>query len=196
MKPELERLADTSIVSLAQLGVAASFVAFMYFGDRLLHERDYVDAAVSQQCNLIVPNSYVFDKTSIDQVFRDHDGYRVILRTENNSVIEHKFYPTHICPYIENVYPDVLERYEFTVMDNSQRTNFRIVKDLEENEQPYMLSIAYNVTVDYTRDDKDKSKDYNCLYREVHMPLSQGLEPGNEEWGGKYKKYDNIKEID
>jgi len=130
----------------------------------------------------------------VDQVFRDHDGWRLYYDDEEGVVHEVKYKEETRygrCDYGElpkDIPPFAAQKFQFI----STETDYgdRIIKDLQPGTQGYAYVLKYE---DYFMDIGWTSCEVTHV--EIHLPKDASLSPGNETWGGKYKTHDSMKEV-
>ena len=125
----------------------------------------------------------------VEQVFRDHNGYRTFRTDENGRVHEQKYFtPTATSPQrlSEDVNPPkeiVSEFRNLEAIDQYQR-NAIVYRDLSRDQVGYATVLDFQTLVGT-----------KGQLVEIHLPEYQGIEPGNETWGGKYKKHSPMSEV-
>ena len=137
---------------------------------------------------------YNVETTSVDQVFRDHDGWRVYSKDETGKILERKYLPRSVW------FPPKLEplgRGEFSYLPQRGDSDFLIFKDLSVGEAGYMKTIQYTL-------EDPRSFLYRSLldgrtleYKEIHLPSNFRLTPGLEQWGSlKHRIYGVMSEVE
>ncbi len=142
----------------------------------------YLDNNQKQVCTAVAkPESYNIRKQNIDQIFRDHNGYRLYWHDEEGRVKEESFGP----PWNGlHGTPTIPEAAEFKSL--SDKESFLIFKDLPEGEALYAKILTYQLP-------ECNHSDYHV---EVHMPANQSLAPGIDSYiSGKATKYEPMHEI-
>ncbi|MBT3297448.1 hypothetical protein HN385_00835 [archaeon] len=129
--------------------------------------------------NYAVPENYSYNHYPVNQVFRDHDGYRIIFDDENGRVQEIEFQDNNHITYHHwgYIYPNVPEDNHFSDLSNLEGY-IKIFHDLEIEEEGYADAIIYKLPQSVL---DGVQRDYN--YVEIHLPLDQELNPGLERWG-------------
>ena len=121
-----------------------------------------------------------------DQVFRDHNGYRVLYTDESGLVREARYWDKGAEPC-----PDI-------TLPMSMRgpcepgQNLKVFKDLQPEERGFATSVQYRA-----RGFALGSFWFDGVhaYTEIHLPNDEELSPGNETWGGKHKKHAPMLEL-
>jgi hypothetical protein len=112
----------------------------------------------------------------VEQVLRDHDGYRVIYTGENGVMQEEKYFESGV--KIESIPQDISGK--FKVMDANK--HIILIKDLEQGEPGY----ADVIDTEWA----------STKYVEIHLPKDKSLESGVEAWtSGKTTKHAPMSEI-
>jgi hypothetical protein len=131
---------------------------------------------------------YKFSHTErhpVDQVFRDHNGYRVRWTSANGVDVEVKYLSSRRTRQIQEIPPEILSR--FTQTNGIVDEGVKIIRDLDD-ERGFAQVLHYDGM-------RRIGQDFKETYAEIHLPKSQRVSPGNEVWGGKNKKYDHMGEI-
>jgi hypothetical protein len=131
-----------------------------------------------KNANSVDKDSFAFESHAADQIFRDHNGYRVFFTDGNQKLREVKY------------------KFEFNPL-NAQipqkfRENFRemhpgcitVFKDLDEKTRGYANVLTYG-----------SKTGIGHYYVEMHIPKSSVISPGNESFGGKYKTNAPMQEV-
>ncbi|MEK6846204.1 MAG: hypothetical protein AABY26_05565 [Nanoarchaeota archaeon] len=109
------------------------------------------------------PQFYRIRKQNIDQVFRDHNGYRLYWHDKDGLVKEEKFDAHDNFKVAVPLIPEI-NQFKST----QSKEHFVIFKDIPNNEQPYAQILIYQLPK-CTR---------NTFYVDVHLPANQSLAPG------------------
>ena len=138
-------------------------------------------------------NEYLgFDSHPVDQVFRDHTGFRLLYTDEDGVLIEKMYFSRLFDPKnverkpVESAPEEYIRRFSYSppfTNDNVDKWSWRnllIIKDLKEGERGFILNLKYNMV----RSAKDNVE---TVYTEVHLPKNQNISPGNEVFGGKLR---------
>ncbi|MDI6721574.1 MAG: hypothetical protein QMD85_04230 [Candidatus Aenigmarchaeota archaeon] len=147
------------------------------------------------QEKFIQPISYRIERHDADQVFRDHNGYRVYFDNESGEVIEKRYYEDGEKDWInyplDNVpFPRIRESDRFKGLKSGDK-HVKIYRDLPEGEEGYADAVHYNVpSMNHNFREHER-----LHYVEIHLPVSQKLSPGTELWGGKFPRHDTMKGI-
>lgn len=150
---------------------------------------------------LVKPASYSIKKESIDQIFRDHGGYRLYSQDpQTGKVLESSFYET------SRNHPIVPEdvKKEFLGLNPKRWEQVNVYRDLNEREHPFAKTLEYTIAgcKDHTFcewsfllfPDCDNAVPRKFYYVEVHLPKNQGLAAGNDT-DGKTPKSEPMREI-
>ena len=150
-------------------------------------------ALLSGGCDRTHKEYVSFSTSPVEQVFRDHDGYRIYFMGEKNQLSEYKVYTGYPNCFengssvIEGLPEKVKDMLVFT--NNIEENKVRIIKDLKEGEHGYANIVAYKQVL-CANPDRDQ------YYVEIHLSETQGLSPGNEIYGNrKNLKKDSMSEI-
>lgn len=129
------------------------------------------------------PSSYSIEEHPIDQVFRDHNGYRVFWTDENEQVQEIKYFHA----YQEgDPFPKIPEMDSFRGLEDKGE-HVKIFKDLNE-ERGLARLIRFQINSYYNKRD--------FLYVELHLLKNANLNAGNEVYGNsKNVQHDAMHEI-
>ncbi len=138
-------------------------------------------------------NKYLkFESHPVDQVFRDHNGFRLLYTDENSVLIERKYEGPLSYPNdrvigtgdLEGAPEDITKKFKYFFIgrdyDLVGRGNcfITIVKDLENNERGFASSLTYELV-------KEMESNKELTYTEVHLPKDREISPGNESFGGR-----------
>ncbi len=154
-----------------------------------IHERCWVKEAT--------PVSYHVSTKNIDQVFRDHGGFRIYSQDSRREVIE-ETYGNSI--QVRPVLPESV-RSQFIDLKRQNENQVKIYRDLETGAQPYAKILEFTVPgcVYYgmARGDENlEGKLKPFYYVEAHLPRNQGIAAGIDSWvEGKIQKYEPMGEI-
>ncbi len=138
-----------------------------------------------EDCTLLQTMS--LEKHDVDQVFRDHDGYRVIFDDKEGMVHERKYFTNFYCS--KNAVVDLELNNMRKYPSCSQPVT--IFKDLPQGTQGY----AHVLSVRGVMQEYQSTCDARGTFVEIHLPKDARLSPGNETHGGKYKTHDSMSEI-
>ena len=129
-------------------------------------------------------NTYKIVRHSVDQVFRDNDGYRAISRGDDGKIYEKKFLSLDYYRGIDKtpfpiLNPEDKERFKCL---ESATSHVQVYFDLEPGTRGYVDVIHYQIP--------EKMGGSGCFpkdlsqikYVSIHMPKSDGLSPGNDAW--------------
>jgi hypothetical protein len=140
------------------------------------------------------PTAYTIETHDVDQVFRDHNAYRTYHDNEDGKVIEKIYFDqgnkrnSHYSVPLPKL---SLEDFKELGIEGKP---IRVFKDLEPGEQGYANVMHYTL---------NSGAECGCwldeddplYYVEIHLPKDQGLEPGNETYGGKSQTHSQMSEI-
>ena len=141
----------------------------------------------------VKPISYKIEKHDVDQVFRDHNGYRVYWDNEDGEVIEKKYYQGGAKNWSHVPNPIIEGEHEFIAAEDDEK-QIRIYRDLEAKTQGYANVIHYTINA-YNKYGSHIDEDNPLYYVEIHLPEDGKLSPGNETYGLKPRIHDNMSEI-
>lgn len=135
--------------------------------------------------------NYKIEKHDVDQIFRDHNGYRIFFDDEKDEVQEKKYFEDGEGNYWRRddipspVIPEQ-ELSQFVGLGFEDKKHIRIFRDLSPGAQGYANVIHYSTS----------KGDFGPLYYvEMHIPKNENLSAGNEVYGGKFSTHEAIKEI-
>jgi hypothetical protein len=148
----------------------------------------------------IKPTRYYYEQHDVDQIFRDHNGYRLIWDDSNEAVNERKY----LCSGGGGPFPDSLD-WKFRAL-NEHKSHVVIFRDLEQGKQGYAEVVNYWITYpdsSYTLWEKFAvHREYRKRgegwfhYVEIHLPKNQQLLPGEEVYyRGKFLRHGPISEV-
>ncbi len=145
-----------------------------------------------------------YDSHPTDQVFRDHDGFRLIYTDGEGILRENKYFSALINldnglkVFVENMPEEIGKRFkyntplEFSIVYEESPIElpqpFLIIKDLKEGERGFANTIKHK----YVR---QNLIDLERSYTELHLPKNQNISPGNEVFGGKFKVESEMHEV-
>jgi hypothetical protein len=143
----------------------------------------------------VKPVTYQIERHDVDQVFRDHDGYRVYYDNEDGEVTEKKYYEDGEESRNRTAVPHpwIKEADQFKAIDKDDK-HIRIFRDLETRTQGYADVVKYRVDT-YNKHGLHVDESSSLYYVEIHLPEDQDLEPGNETHGGKHKTHEPMSEM-
>ncbi len=148
----------------------------------------YNSARNEKYCEEIAaaPKTFTIKHKSIDQVFRDHNGYRFLYTDEKGIVHEEKFYEgagaKPILPPESHLYPHSGNPFHYLSLNRS----VVIIKDLPEDQKPYADILHY--TMEGCR--------FKLAHAEVHLRKHQNLTAGSDSYiEAKIRKYEPMQEI-
>ncbi len=145
-----------------------------------------------KQADFVKPTSYYYERHDVDQVFRDHNGYRLIWDDSTGLVHERQYDSEHYYLNLKTPYPDSLD-VEFKFLKD-RIDKIVIIKDLNSKAQGYAQAVHYYIPKEYFPSGIN-GEQVPLYYVEVHIPKDQGLSPGNEAYGGKFQTNSPIHEI-
>ncbi len=108
------------------------------------------------------PQTYSIERRTIDQVFRDHDGYRLYSQTNDGLVTEDKYFVGEH-PLLS--FPDA---NQFKSLRENRRDDVVIYRDLPTGEQAFAQVLTYSLrgcTLAY-----DNNEMRQLYMVEVHLP--------------------------
>lgn len=149
-------------------------------------------------------NEYLgFESHPVDQVFIDHDGFRLLYTDKDEVLIEKRYFSSLFDPKnverksVENAPEESIESIKkfsysppFTNTNVSKWSwrNLLIIKDLKEGERGFVLNLKYNMV-------RNANENVETAYTEVHLPRNQNISPGNEVFGGKLRVEAEMHEV-
>ena len=143
------------------------------------------------------PQSYKIRTQNIDQIFEDHDGYRLLSRDKDGKVIEDNYgFGLRPRPLV----PDTV-RSEFKSLTPETQEGLTVYRDLEKGAQPFAKILEYTVAgcVYFGLAHGDENLEGTLIphyYVEVHLPQDQGIAAGIDSWvEGKERRSGPIQEI-
>ncbi len=144
-------------------------------------------------CTLETKSTYVSqEKLTVEQIFRDHDGYRIYF-TDQYRVLQERKYFINPCYGMSLIPKDLPTTHEFKFIkadkNGKDENPILIIKDLE----PGMKGYA-NI-LNYSAEDFRISNVQDCTHVEIHLPANQKLSPGNDCTGGRFPEYPPMHEI-
>jgi hypothetical protein len=142
----------------------------------------------------VTPVSYTIEKHDVDQVFRDHNKYRLYFDNEQEEIIEKMYMDKGITSDSHHGIP-------FPIIDESEMfrgleaggKHVKIFRDLEKGAQGYTNVIHYKVNA-HAKCGHWFDKDDPLYYVEIHLPAGQKIAPGEDRWetgSGKHHKTHN-----
>ncbi len=164
--------------TVLSLGISAALITWMYKDEARWKKYCFGEPAV--------PESYTIERRSIDQVFRDHEGYRLISKDERGVVKEEIFYSSGAPWWNKDISSRPLLPKGSPSQYLSENSRVVLVKDLSDKAVPFANILRY--TMKHCRRD--------LTHVEVHFPKNQGLSAGIDSWiEGKVRKYKPMQEI-
>ncbi len=142
----------------------------------------------------VEPVEYHLRHYPVDQVFRDHDGWRVYLTLgENKQVRELKFYDESN----ENFLPRIEEKDRFTgLRTETADSNVMVYRDVKAGERPYVEMVRFITSPRSERAEKFRDRiNLDKKYVEIHLSEDSKMGAGNETYGGKYKHHADMEEV-
>jgi hypothetical protein len=138
----------------------------------------------------------------VDQVFLNHDGYTVTIRTQSGKIAPVRFYEDTYnkttvffwqLKETGHAYPtgtpdSVIQGMRSFQTGETIDACIQLYKDLPPNTQGYARILNYERTRSPGVNDKGKLV-------EIHIPANQVIIGGTEEWGGKFRETGKIQEI-
>lgn len=132
--------------------------------------------------------SYSIENRTIDQIFRDHNGYRLYSHTDNGLVTENKYYQGQ---RHQIFFP---EAQQFQSLREQRRENVTIYRDLPAEEQAFARILTYTVrgcTLSY---DQKEMRPFFIV--DVHLPRNMGLAAGIDSYiEGKITHHEPMVEV-
>jgi hypothetical protein len=148
---------------------------------------------VTQDVSSPGKDAYTLAEIPADQVFRDHDGYRVEYTNEHGRWVEEKFPEGFLNPTLENpcwVTPlPKIPQGIFTDYTRAGVARVAVFSDLEKR-RGYARTATWNYDIARGCGGYGRSS-----YTEIHLPKSAKLSPGNETYGGKFAISEPMHEI-
>lgn len=128
-----------------------------------------------------------FYRQPVDQIFRDHDGYRLYHSNESGRVVETKLFNWSYSHVDGELDPSKEIRSQFkdiaALLNNGNCIT--IFQDLSENSRGYVNFLRFM-----------NRCQHQFVNAEIHMPRGSRLSPGNETYGGKHKTHSQMSEVD
>ncbi len=144
----------------------------------------------SNHVTKLVPIESQLVQHPVDQVFRDHDGFRAMYADADGLVREVKYtegdgYHTRVpCP--DAALPPPLSG------PCTPEQNLKVYKDLPTGERGFAASLKYTVKGWAVG---ERWNTDSVTYTEIHLPKDATLTPGNETYGGKYRTHEKMRDI-
>lgn len=136
------------------------------------------------------PSSYQIFEHPVNQVFRDHNGYRILWTNSNRQVQEKKYFIYTYMLQDQIPFPDIPEIDSFTGL-SAKGDHIKIYKD-PGLEQGYARGVEFEVESEYPLTGSRRK----LQYLEIHLPLEARLSPGTEVYGNpKSPTHDIMSEI-
>ncbi len=137
-----------------------------------------------------------FSATTIDQLFRDHDGYRFYSREDSGLVVEAKYYDRNVLSQHKKFLQKKFPQLKGLNSENPQ--GIIIYRDLRLGEPSTLTVVNYSIEKCFNWVEREKLQEY--LYLEVHLPENQGLEAGTDHWTEgntlhPVQKYEPMKQV-
>lgn len=183
---------------LRPLAIAGVLGAFLYASYRFLpvyspEERTHIDK-VAKACdkNQVRPHASTVSNRNIDQVFRDHDGYRLYSQDEDGKVVEESY-----GMWTRRLLVSDSFRTGFKGLTPDNNAQVNIYKDLEPDQHAFATKLEYTIEDCFDMSENTFSqKPRKFYYVEVHLPKNQGIATGIDSWiEGKVRKYEPMREI-
>ena len=133
--------------------------------ERIAYQEAIINQSRQKRVLFIPKEDYSYAEYPIDQIFRDHNGYRLLYTNASGALNETKVLDWGHCNYTH--FPAVTERNKFST-DNEGNKALRIFKDLEFNQRGYCRTIR-------------KEGFFPCntfFYAEIHLPRDGKINPG------------------
>jgi hypothetical protein len=122
----------------------------------------------------------------VDQVFRDHDGYRVYYSDQSGRVVETKYFESNRQKLDGQLNPNEFVKRQFSDLGTLvEKHTIKVFSDLDEGTRGYVRVLDFS-TMGHE----------NCDYVEIHLSKNSRLAPGNETYGGKFNIQSQMGEID
>ena|SRR3989338_4153012 len=133
-----------------------------------------------------------YSRHDVDQVFRDHNGYRTCYDDEQGIVHEKKYLDRYAWDWRSRNNWELYLKEMLPLIPEADKNNFKadfqepvvVIKDLS----PETAGFAH--VLKFQRDGM-----YPLEIAEIHLPKDQNLSPGNEMYGGKQKTYNPMHEV-
>ncbi len=139
----------------------------------------------------VTPIEYHLRHYPIDQVFKDHDGWRVYFTQESDKQVrEIKIYELsgkHFLPRIEESNRFVGLRTE------SANKNIMVYRDVKAGEKPYIEMVRFIVKP--RMQGYEDRIEFDQKYVEIHLTEGTEINAGQETYGGKFKTHEQMKEV-
>lgn len=156
-------------------------------------ERAHIDK-VTKACdqNPVRPHTSTVFTKNIDQVFSDHDGYRLYSQDQDGKVVEES-YGIWMPPLL--VSDSFRKGFKGLTPNNDAQVN--IYKDLEPDQHAFATKLEYTIKGCFDMSENVFSQEPRKFYYvEVHLPRNQSLAAGIDSWiEGKVQKYEPMREI-
>lgn len=135
----------------------------------------------------IKPTQHWLERHDVDQVFRDHNGYRVYFTEAEGRVIEKKYFSDGEASRMNYSNIPFPEFKDLRFKGLQERTDHvKIYKDADGK--------GYAEVLHYKGDWSHNGNDH-LYYVEIHLPQDAKLSPGNESYGGKFRTNTPLTEI-
>ncbi len=149
--------------------------------------------SITMACGKVYNEYEGFDSHPVDQVFRDHHGFRLLYTNENGFLVEKQYLneltSSTLHRDIQNIPEDVRKKFKVSIGAILARQDdvslISIIKDLDNNERGFANVLHYgkkNKTIFGVHDMTNNKSSYV----EVHLPRNYNVSPGNEVFGGKH----------
>ena len=138
----------------------------------------------------ISPKYKSYERIQVEQVFRDHDGFR-IYHTDNNSELKETHYDDWRATLDDKLPEDIPEeiREKFRDLPEEVTRSYVIFKDLDKDKEPYVDVLTYTIKP------SNYSSSFDVTYIEIHLNKDGKLDPGIDEIGSKNPRYEKMKEL-
>jgi len=141
---------------------------------------------------------------NIEQVFRDHDGYRVYHKDNDGRLVEEKYYSSrwrdrqNPLEYYRSM-PEHKKDFKSLNIEAELHDGrlVQVYKDLKAGEEPYVMVLETwtNCSAWDGELNPNGSQPVLLQYAEIHLPQDENISAGNEVYGGKYKTTSPMGEI-
>nr|MBA4404844.1 hypothetical protein [Nanoarchaeum sp.] len=151
------------------------------------------------------PHYKRFESLPVDQVFKDHNGFRIYFTDQNGKIEERKYFDagnldvrngniSYAYKYlmIPADIPDSIDvKFEIISKEKPSPGAVTIFKDLAPDQRGYANILWFEQYMPVGR----VNNLLDCYYVEIHIPSNQGLSAGIEVYGGKFPIKESMREI-
>lgn len=132
--------------------------------------------------------SYSIENRTIDQIFRDHDGYRLYSHTDNGLITENKYYEG------QHHQISFSEAPQFRSLREQRKENVTIYRDLPTGEQAFARILTYTIRGCTFSYDQKEMREFFIV--DVHLPQTMGLAAGIDSYiEGKITHHEPMSDV-